>query len=299
MKKISFILLFFLTLGISVHAQELNANVTVNSDRIQSTNKAIFTSMEQALSQFVNGQKWSATTFSNVEKIDCSFAITILEQPSENSFRAELFVQARRPVYNSSYTTTLLNWRDTNFEFEYTENASIELNETNIDSNLVAVISFYCNLILALDFDSFSPLGGSVFYRQALTIATQAQSNMSWAGWSSFDDTKSRTSIINTYNNESLKPFRQFWYTYHRKAMDEMTANADRSRTSILNALPILKEVRNIRDSEIIIQMFADCKLDEIVTIAGKATSEEKKETYDLLRSIYPTMGDQLEPLKK
>jgi hypothetical protein len=296
-KSISIILFLFLS-AISLQAQELNANVTVNSDRIQSTNKNIFTTLEKALFQFLNGQQWSSSTFSPNERIDCTFSITILEQIAETNFKAELLVQSRRPVYNSSYTTTTLNWRDTHFEFEYMENAPIEMVQNSLSSNLVAVIAFYANLILALDFDSFSSLGGAVFFRQAQSIATQAQSS-SWNGWSAFDNNRSRTSIVNTFNDEALKPFREFWYTYHRKSLDEMAANADRGRTTILSGLPVVKETRNVRDSETILQMFADCKLDEIVSIASKANAEEKKETYNLLRNIYPTMTSQLEPLKQ
>jgi hypothetical protein len=300
MKQLKFTgIAFYLFLSaINLQAQELNANVTVNSDRIQSTNKNIFSSLEKSLYQFINGQQWSSTSFSPNEKIDCTFSITILEQNAETNFKAELLVQARRPVYNSAYTTTTLNWRDTNFEFEYMENSPIELVQTNLSSNLVAVIAFYSYLVLALDFDSFASLGGAVFFREAQSIAMQAQSS-SWNGWSAFDNNRSRTSVINAFCDEALKPFREFWYTYHRKSLDEMAANADRGRTTILNGLPVLKETRNIRDSETILQMFADCKLDEIASIASKASSEEKKETYDLLKNVYPTMSAQFESLKK
>ncbi|MDR2086684.1 MAG: DUF4835 family protein [Dysgonamonadaceae bacterium] len=291
-------IIFFLLLSATgLQAQELNANVTVNSDRIQTTNKNIFTTLERALSQFINGRQWSSGTFSATEKIDCTFSVTILEQVSEYNFKAELFVQARRPVYNSSYVTTIFNWRDTKFEFEYMENAPVEMNQTEITSNLVATIAFYANLILAMDFDSFSSLGGALFLRQAQSIASQAQSS-SWSGWAAFDDNRSKAAIINVYLDESMKPYRELWYTYHRKGLDEMAANPDRGRITILNGLPVLKEIKKVRDSEIILQMFADCKLDETVSIAGKASSEEKKETSDLLRSLFPSMSDRIEPLK-
>jgi hypothetical protein len=304
-KYIIVVIVLFFASAINLQAQELNARVTVNSERIQTTNKNVFTSLEQALNQFINGSQWSSTTFSPNERIDCTFSLTILEQPTENTFRAELFVQSRRPVYNSSYTTTALNFRDTKFEFEYMENATIAVqqntlnNNLELNSNLEAVIAFYANLILALDFDSFSPSGGNAFYRQAQSIDSMAQSNSSWTGWSAFDDNRNRGSIINAFMDSSLKGYRDLWYTYHRKGLDEMTANPDRGRTTILNALPVLKDIRQVRSSEIILQMFADSKLDEMVSIAGKATKEEKKETYDLLRNLYPSMSNQLEPLKK
>ncbi|MDL2223394.1 DUF4835 family protein [Bacteroidales bacterium OttesenSCG-928-M11] len=297
MKKISILLLLF-SLVISSYGQELNVTVSVNSNRIQGTNREIFTTLESAIYQFLNNRQWSSATFANNEKIDCSFLLTIQEVEDNSKIKAELFVTARRPIYNSSYTSTTLNWRDSKIEFEYTQGAPIEMQDTYVDNNLVAALAFYSNLILALDFDSFSPLGGASFYRTAQSLASSAQAT-GWEGWSSFDDNRSRTSIINGLNEESMKPFREYWYTYHRKGLDEMAANPDRGRTTILNGLKVLKEVQSVRGSEIILQMFADAKLEEIVQIASKATKEEKKETYDLLRSIFPALSNKLEPLKK
>ncbi len=299
MKKIITVFIVFSWIIFSGTAQELNAKVIVNSDRIQGTNKGVFTSLQNALSGFINAQKWSSATFALNEKIDCSFTITITTNPTDNYFTSELVVQARRPVYNSSYATNLLNFRDTELDFEYMENTPIEYIANTINSNLVATIAFYANLILALDFDSFSPSGGSVFYRQAQSIAMQAQAFSTWKGWTAFDKPNNRHGIITAFTDESLSGYREFWYTYHRKGLDEMVANPDRGRTTILNALPVLEEIRQIRSSGIILQMFADSKLDEVVALAGKATQEEKKTTYDLLRKIYPTMSNQLEPLKK
>jgi len=299
MRRYLYILILFLIPGFRLQAQELNAVVNVNSDRIQGANKSVYNAMQQSLNQLIKGTRWSNATIAENERIDCTFALTIMEQSTETSFKAELFIQARRPVYNSSYLTPLLNYRDTKVEFEYVENAPLEIVQTSIDNNLVAVIAFYCNLILALDFDSFSPMGGSIFYRQALSIAVQAQSNSNWSGWSAFDDRRSRTSIINAYTDESVKPFREMLYTYHRRSLDEMAANPDRGRTTLLNALPVLKDIRNVRNSEILLQMFSDSKLDEIVAVASKANAEEKKTVYDLLQSVFPTSSTQLEPLRK
>lgn len=295
--NIVFFIFTLIVSAFSAGAQELNATVTVNSDRVQTTDRNIFSTLQRGLSELINQQKWSSTTFASNEKIDCTFTVTVMTLES-NIFTTELFVQARRPVYNSSYITPVLNIRDTNLEFEYQENQTILFQENSIDNNLVATIAFYCNLILALDFDSFSSLGGASFFREAQRIAMQAQSTQ-WKGWSAFDDNRSRSSIISVYTDESLKPFREYWYTYHRKGLDEMAANADRARTTILNGLSVLKDVRNIRNSEVVLQMFADCKLDEIVSLSSKATAEDKKSAYDLLRSIFPASSSQLEPLKK
>jgi len=295
-------IVFFIS-GIRLQAQmsipELNATVTVNSDRIQSSDKSIFPAMQRSISNFINGKTWSNATFATNERIDCSFSLTIMEQTAQNSFKAELYIQARRPVYNSSYVTSILNYRDKNVAFDYVENAALQFVENSLDDNLVAVIAFYCNMILASDFDSFSSLGGGVFYREAQSIATQAQSNSAWTGWSAFDDNKSRLSIVNAYMDESIKPYRQMWYTYHLKGLDAMAANPDRGRTTILEALPVLKDIRSVRNSDILLQMFADCKIDEIVSIASNANDEEKQSLYDLLKGVFPAATSQLDPLKK
>lgn len=284
---------------IQIHAGELNARVSVNSDRIQSPNRNVFTTMEQAMTRLINETKWSNVNLTPNERIDCTFSLTVTQQVSDNSFKSELFVQSRRPVYNATYVTPTLNYRDTKLEFEYMENQTLEFTQNMIDNNLVATLAFYCRLILAQDFDSFSIFGGNAFYQEAQNMATQAQSSPGWTGWSAFDDNRSRTSIINAFFGETMKPYREFWYTYHRKGLDEMAANPDRGRTTILNALPVLKEIRNLRNSEILLQMFADCKLNEIVFIASNATAEEKKNTYDLLRNIFPASSADLEPLRK
>ncbi len=293
---ITFLLFFYVS---SLLSQELNAKVTVNSSRIQGTDKAVFTSLETALNEFLNTKKWSAATFSQTEKIECSFSIVILTNPNDNFYQAELSVSAKRPVYNSTYTTSLINFRDTEFEFDYLENTPIEYVENSLNNNIIATIAFYSYLILGLDFDSYSPMGGSYFFRQALNIANMAQSYSSWTGWTPFSKANNRHAIITAFTDESLNAYHNLWYTYHRKGLDEMAANPDRGRTNIISALPALKQIKEVRSSSVMVQMFADSKLDEIVLICSKATSEEKKEIYDLLYNVYPTMSDRLEPLKK
>ena len=294
------ILFIFLTLSsTSLQAQELNAKVTVNSARIEGTNKDVFTSLERSLNEFMNSQRWSAATFSPIERIECSFQIVILTNPSSDFYQAEILVSARRPVFNSTYTTSLINLRDTNFEFEYVENTPIEFVENTLNNNIVATMAFYAYLILGLSFDSDALMGGTYFFRQAQTVAMQAQSFSGGTGWAPFSDPMNRHAIITAFMDESLSTYRELWYTYHRKGLDEMVANPDRGRTNIINALPVLKQIDNVRSSSIMIQMFADSKLDEIVMMSSKATSEQKKELYDLLYNLYPTMSSRLEPLRR
>lgn len=301
MCKIAIFFLSFLFCLESSNAQELNAKVSINSDRVEGTNKDVFTTMQSALMEFINTRKWSSTSFSNTEKIECSFAILVTSkvEGKEDTYTADLTIQARRPVYNSAYSTNTINFRDTKFEFEYIQNMSIDYVENELRSNLEATISFYCYLILALDFDTYSMKGGSYFFREAQSITLKAQSNMGWKGWEAFESSNNRHAVINAYLDESFSPFRELSYTYHRKGLDEMAANPDRGRTTILQALPILSDMRNNRAASVLLQMFGDSKLDEIVLVASKASAQDKKETYELLRSVFVTMSDKLEPLKK
>ena len=166
-------------------ANEFNAQVKINSDKIQGTNKQVYTTLQDALTQFINTRKWTDATFGINERIDCTFNI-IINEATDNSYKAELQIQASRPVYNSSYVTTLLNFRDTQLDFDYTEFEQLEYTENTLNSNLIATVVFYLYTILGLDFDSFSPRGGTAFFQQAQQVVTLAQSQMSWNGWKAF-----------------------------------------------------------------------------------------------------------------
>ena len=279
-------------------ANEFNAQVKINSDKIQGTNKQVYTTLQDALTQFINTRKWSDATFGINERIDCTFNI-IINEATDNSYKAELQIQASRPVYNSSYVTTLLNFRDTQLDFDYTEFEQLEYTENTLNSNLIATVVFYLYTILGLDFDSFSPRGGTAFFQQAQQVVTLAQSQMSWNGWKAFDSDRNRHAIATALNENVSEGYRDMWYNYHRKGLDEMAANVDRGRTTILSLLPTLEELKKTRPTSVLLQMFADSKLDEVVAIYSKATTTEKQEGYKMLSNLYPAMTTRLEPLKK
>lgn len=279
-------------------ANEFNAQVKINSDKIQGTNKQVYTTLQDALTQFINTRKWTDATFGINERIDCTFNI-IINEATDNSYKAELQIQASRPVYNSSYVTTLLNFRDTQLDFDYTEFEQLEYTENTLNSNLIATVVFYLYTILGLDFDSFSPRGGTAFFQQAQQVVTLAQSQMSWNGWKAFDSDRNRHAIATALNENVSEGYRDMWYNYHRKGLDEMAANVDRGRTTILSLLPTLEELKKTRPTSVLLQMFADSKLDEVVAIYSKATTTEKQEGYKMLSYLYPAMTTRLEPLKK
>ena len=280
-------------------AQELNARITINSDKVQSTNKQVFKTLQDALNDFVNNKKWTDATFAMNERIDCSMTLIINEMVSDNSFKGEIQVQARRPVYNSSYTTTLLNYRDTELSFDYTEFEPLEYTENTLNSNLIATVVFYIYTILGLDFDSFSPKGGTAFFEQAMQIVSLAQAQPTWTGWKAFENDRNRHALATALTDNTSELFRDMWYNYHRKGLDEMAANPDRGRTTIISALPALQEVKKARPTSVLLQMFADAKLDEIIAIYSKAITQERQEGYKMLFEIYPAQSTRLEELQK
>ena len=280
-------------------AQELNARITINSDKVQSTNKQVFKTLQDALNDFVNNKKWTDATFAMNERIDCSMTLIINEMVSDNSFKGEIQVQARRPVYNSSYTTTLLNYRDTELSFDYTEFEPLEYTENTLNSNLIATVVFYIYTILGLDFDSFSPKGGTAFFEQAMQIVSLAQAQPTWTGWKAFENDRNRHALATALTDNTSELFRDMWYNYHRKGLDEMAANPDRGRTTIIGLLPVLEQVKSARPTSPLLQMFADSKLDEVVLIYAKATTQETQEGYKMLSNLYPALTTRMESLKK
>ena len=273
MKKINkFLCLGLLSIAPALtEAQELNARVTINSDQVQATNKQVFTTLQNALTEFINNKKWTDATFAVNERIECSMTILITEIVSDNSFKGEIQVQAR--------------------PLEYTENV--------LNSNLIATVVFYIYTILGLDFDSFSPQGGSAFLQQAQQIVSLAQAQTSWTGWKAFENDRNRHALATALQDNTSEAFREMWYNYHRKGLDEMAANPDRGRTTIIGLLPVLEQVKSTRPTSPLLQMFADAKLDEVVLIYSKATTQEKQEGYKMLSNLYPALTNRMESLKQ
>ncbi len=230
-----------------VQAQELNARLTINSSKVPSANQNLFSSIQNSVNQILNEQKWTRSTFNRNERIDCTVNMSINEMTSENSFSAEIQVTSRRPVYNSTYITTLFNYRDTKFEFNYTQGESLDISDITLSNNLVAVISFYTYIVIGLDFDSFSLNGGAPYFARAMEIANMAQS-LNTKGWEPFSgNNDNRYDLAIALTDESSKSFHSFWYNYHRNGLDEMAANASRGRIRIIEAMPDLQKLYESR----------------------------------------------------
>lgn len=296
LKKI-LLALAFITVYQYVNAQELICRVQINSDQIQGTNKQVYTTLQTALTEFLNNRKWTTTQFSPVEKIECSFTITIKEESGSNRYKAELQVQSKRPVYNSVYSTTLLNFRDQSFDFNYVEFDPLQLSDNKFEGNLTAVLAFYVNIILGMDFDSFSPLGGTVFYTRAEQIMNMAQSNME-SGWKAFDSPKNRPAIVAAFLDEGLKDYRLLLYKYHRQGLDQMSLNPDKGRSVIADALTSLKTVYDARPTTVLLTIFSDAKIDELNDIFSKGLPTEKESVYKILTDVFPAQANRYETIR-
>ena len=290
----TFLLLFSLFEG---KAQELNCKVNINYSKIQGTNTQVFKTLETALTEFINDRKWTSAQYTVAEKISCSMNITVKEHTDDGAFKCELLVQANRPVYNSSYNTTLFNFKDVNFNFTYLEFDPLELRENQIDSNLTAVIAYYAYLIIGMDMDSMAPLGGTDVLRTAESIVTAAQT-MPEAGWKAFDDSRNRHGIITDYLDEQMKPYRQMIYDYHRMGLDEMAQNADRGRAKITVALEELKKAKENKPMSVLPQLFTEIKKDELVNVYSKGTQAEKEQVYTMLVDINPALSTEWDKIK-
>lgn len=284
-------------LSVASYAQELRCDVEVNSQSVEVTNTSVFEALKEGISTYMNETKFSDAIFSPIEKIECRVFLTVKEH-SDDRVKGELQLQLSRPVYNSSYTTTLFNFRDTKVEFDYREGDPLVFNENSIENNLTAILDYYAYLFLAIDFDSFSPNGGQPFYDRAASIVQQAQS-LGEIGWKTFEDNKNRAAVLSSYTDTNTSGLRSMLYNYHRKGLDEMSTSPDKGRAVITESLGELKKVADSAPMSVGLSLFRDSKLDELVNIYSKAPSTEREKAYDILQPIFPTESERLDKIKK
>lgn len=279
---------FILAAVLGLYGQELQVRVTINHSQIQGTDASVFDNLQQTLEQFINERQWTPLLFQKNERIQCNLNITVSKYVKEdNRFECSAMIQANRPVFNSAYTTTLYNNKDNSFHFQFAEFDQLNYNDENIDNQLTALIAYYAYLIIGLDLDSFSPMGGTDVLQRCMVLVNNAQS-LDYPGWKSFEDSRNRFAIINDYLDESMKPFRQLQYDYYRKGLDEMANNAERGRTEISTALEEqLKKAHDEKPLSLLPQIWLDYKKDELANIyKGKGTQKEKESLYELMMSI-------------
>lgn len=283
-------------IGLSGNAQELNCKVEINADQVQATNKQVFQTLQEAVNDYMNTTKFTNAQFATNEKIECRLFFTIKEY-SDNTMKGDLQVQSIRPVYNSSYTTTLINFKDSKIDFTYQENEPLIFSENSMESQLTAILNFYAYLILAVDFDSFSRKGGEQFFERAQNIVQLAQSSGE-IGWKAFEDSKNRSSVLGSYIEPATSMIRDMTYEYHREGLDEMALSPDKGRAKITSTLENIQKVYNVAPMSVALSMFRDAKFDELVNIYTKGSQTEREKAVEILSPIYPTDLDRITKIK-
>ena len=303
MKSLRYILVFLLFAAIhSVQAQELKCNVTINSDQVEGSNKSVFNTLQQSIQEFVNNSQWTNLTFQDKERIECNMLI-VVKQVQDNMYICEFTCQSRRPVYGTTYTTPILNFKDNNFAFTYQEFDRLDFQQHTFTSNLTALIAYYCYLIIGHDMDSFSRLGGTPYFQICENIVNAAQSasleSTEQSGWKAFDSNRNRYALINNLMDEAFKDYRQYFYDYHRYGLDEMINNVANGRARIASGIEILDKANKARPATYVINAFLDAKSDELVNIFQEGTEDERTKVYETLVNIDPTRQSTYEQIQQ
>mgnify|MGYP001117400720 FL=1 len=282
------ILLFFIFLSsITISSQELNCQVTVNFDQVSGSNRQVFTTLETAISEFVNQKKWTDKTVKSQERINCAINIIITKRDN-NLFEGSIQIQSTRPVYGTSYETPVLNIRDNDFNFKYNEFDQFIYNPTRFDSNLISMIVFYTYIILGVDADSFALNGGETYLKEAENVTLQAQQS-GLAAWSNQVGVQNRFQMIDNLLSPGLNQFRSVIYNYHRKGLDELTGDAKIAKQSLENTIITLDRLFNKVIGNPLLRLFFDAKADEIVNLYSDGpNTRSKQRLLAVLQKISP-----------
>lgn len=280
-------------------ATELNCEVEVNSEKVNTTNRDIFNDLKQSVYDYMNTTKWTNATFGSNEKIYCKLLITLSSwDDATGVMQGDLQIQSQRPVYNSSYTTALINFKDPKVNFSYESGQQLVFSELEMEDNLTAILNFWAYMILALDFDSFELNGGDPYYEKASQIVRMAQSSGE-SGWKAFEDNNNRSAVLSAFTDKATSPIRQMLYDYHRMGLDQMVVTVDKGRSTITHTLENLSKIYDVAPMSVCLTMFKDAKLDELINIYSKANTSEKEAVYEMLYQVYPSETTRLEEIKK
>ncbi len=303
MKKALILILAALACALTVvaddEATELNCEVEVNSDKITSGSKDIFNELKQSVTDYMNMTKWTNATFGTNEKINCKLMFTLSSwDQATGVMQGDLQIQSQRPVFNSSYTTAIINFRDTKISFSFETGQQLVFSELEMEDNLTAILNFWAYMIIAMDFDSFELHGGDPYYERAAQVVSLAQTS-SESGWKAFEDNTNRNAVLSAFTDNQTAPIRQMLYDYHRMGLDQMVVTVDKGRSTITHTLENLAKIYEVAPMSVCLTMFKDAKLDELINIYSKANTTEKESVYEMLYQVYPSETTRLDQIKK
>jgi len=299
----SFIIAIALTK--TLPAQELQARLTIISGKVGTqVSKNVFQTLQTALNNFLNNRKWTNDTYQPQEKIKCNFLLTIDDYPGNNIFKATLTVQAARPIYNTSYESPIINFQDPSVQFKYVEFQPVEFNENRIQgsdplaSNLTAILAYYVNIILGMDYDSFSPRGGDPYFQKAQYIVSNAPEGSDITGWKAFEGLRNRFKLVQGFTDSRFNLMHDAVYAYYRNGFDKFYENETDGRTSILSALSYLNTLNTENPGSMVLQFFFQGKSNELVKIFSKAEPDVKSRARDFLVKLDLTNASAYKELK-
>jgi hypothetical protein len=276
-----------------INAQELRARINVLSNRVGGNiDKKTFQTLQAALNNFINNRKWTTDNFSSEEKIDCSFLLNLESTNDANVYKASLTIQSARPVFNSSYVSPIINFQDNEIVFKYSEFQQMEFNENRVAgtdalaSNLTAVIAYYIDIILGLDYDSFSARGGDIYFQKAQNIVNNAPDGRNISGWKAFDGTRNRYWLVENLLNSRYTLIHDAYYRFYRTGMDKLYEDEIVSRNEILNVLSLLNNFNTDNPNTMILQFFFQGKTQELIKIFSKASPQEKIKALEFLQKL-------------
>ena len=292
MKKIN-VLFFFLTVAVSLQAQEFKARVTVVATRVGSNvNRNTFTTLQTALNNFLNNRKWTTDKFEANEKIECNFLLNVESTDDINVYKANLTIQAARPVFNTSYLSPIINFQDENISFKYLEFQQLEFNENRVTgsdalvSNLTAVFAYYAYMIIAFDYASFAPRGGDAYFQKAQNVVNNAPDGRNISGWRQFDGQRNRYWLVENMLNSRYTIMHDVYYNYYRMGMDKLYEDENTARTEVLNVLNLLNNFIADNPNKMISQFFFQGKSTELIKIFSKAPQQDKARASELLQRL-------------
>jgi hypothetical protein len=292
LRKLAFILFCCIAFQ-NLNGQELAAVVSLQTNKVDNqVDPKIFVQLQTQLKDFINQRKWTSELFTQEEKIDCSFYITIESVVSPGVYNAKLSIVANRPVYRSNYTTQLLNMQDASFTFKYQLGQPIEFNENNVartdalEANLTATLAYYVYIILGLDYDSFSKNGGAPYFSKALNIVYNAPDGSGISGWKSYDGQRNRFVLIDNLTKSGFDKLHEISYNYFRKGIDQMAEQPDQAKVAIINALMSLQELNEDNVNSMAISIFMQGRVTELIGLFSEADRATKKQLMTTLSAI-------------
>lgn len=295
-----FAILLIVMCPVCIYAQELNAKVAINTSKIGNTNVEACEKFREKVQDFLNTKQWTNVKYNEVERIECTFNITINKYSAQDgAFECVLLLNSTRPVWGTSYTTALYNTRDNHFNFKFDPADQIEYNPDNLDNQLMALLAYYAHLLIGMDMDTFAPLGGTAILQTAEDIVNKAQ-NLGYSGWSAFNESNNRFALLNDYMDGSMESMRKLNYVYHRQGLDQLCDSVEKAGAAFVESMELLEQARQGRTMSNVPQLFTEYKKEELVNIFSKhENQQERQRVYDILFTINPSQNPSWEKIKK